>query len=211
MTQRRTRSTTFLDLESTTARTRRSSTRISEGGMSPSAQSRSKRRTIDTNSSSRKGKRKQPPDATQSAGSSKRVASGSGILAVGTGEPVSDDPPNSNPRPKCFRISGLPLNWNENDLFDALQDIVPSLTRQDYRPTLYPSCYSSTHTALLNLDRTKHLQCRNHLQVSQSASRTAALLTIDSHFYNLTPWNVPEGEVVAELAIVHALEAIRRC
>ncbi|KAF8241219.1 hypothetical protein K440DRAFT_665405, partial [Wilcoxina mikolae CBS 423.85] len=206
MTQRRTRLATALDLESTTPHTRRRSTRNSQGGTSPSAQSSSRQQAIDANPSPRKGKRKQPPDASQSAGSSKRVTTGSGILAVGTGKPGSDDPPNSNPRPKCFRISGLPLSWSENDLFNALHAIDPSLTRQDFRPSLNPSCYNSTQTALLNLDPcTEHLQRHSHLKVSESASRTAALLMIDSHFYNLTPLNVPEGEVVADVIAVTGL------
>ena len=210
MSQRRTRSAAFLDLVSTTLHIRGRSTRISQGGTSASAQSSSKQQVIDANP---KGKLKQPLDASQLAGSSTSVTTRSGILAVGTGEPRSDDPPNSNPRLKCFRISGLPSSWGENDLFDALHAIDPCLTRQDYQPSLNPSCYSSTQTALLNMDRTEHFQHRNHVQVSESVSRSAPLLTIDSHFYNLTPLNVPEGEVVAELVIVvvRAPDAIPRC
>jgi hypothetical protein len=204
MTPRRTRLAAVLDLEPATPYTRRSSTRISQGSTTPSAQSSTRQLAIDANPSSQKGKRKQPPDTSHLAGSSKRITTGRAIL--GTGKPASDDPPISNPRPKCFRISGLPLSWSENDLFDALHAIDPSLTDQNYRPSLYPACVSSTQTALLNLDPcTELLQQHNHLPVSDSASRGAALLTIDSHFYNLTPLNVPVGEVVAELA-VRALE-----
>ncbi|KAF8539827.1 hypothetical protein BDD12DRAFT_909826 [Trichophaea hybrida] len=162
----------------------------------------------DTNprSRSRKGKRKQPLDGSQLPESSKRAAIGSGVLAVGTSEPPSIDLTSSTPRPKCFRISGLPLSWTEDDLFDALHEIDPSLTRQDYRPSLYPACCNSTQTALLNVEPcTELLQRRNHLQVSESARRTAAILTIDSQFYNLTPLNVPVGEVVADVIAVTGL------
>ncbi|KAF8542396.1 hypothetical protein BDD12DRAFT_802949 [Trichophaea hybrida] len=160
---------------------------------------------MDATPSSRNGKRNQPPDASQS-GNSKRVSAGSGIHAVGTGEPGSDNPQNSNLRPKCFRISGLPSSWNENDLFDALRAIDPSLTPQDYRPSLNPSCCSPTQTALLNFDLcTEHLQHHKHLEVSESASRAAALLMIDSHFNNLTQLNVPQGEVVADVIAVTGL------
>jgi hypothetical protein len=171
---------------------------------SPSAQSSSTQQAIDANPGSQKGNCKQPADASQSAGSSKRVTTGSGIL--GTDESGSDDPPNLNPRQTCFRISGIPLSWSENDLFDVLHTIDPFLTRQDYRPSLYPACYRSTQTALLNLDpRTEYLQRDHYMRVSESGSRVAAHLTIDSHFYNLTPLNAPVREVVAELA-VRALE-----
>jgi hypothetical protein len=142
----------------------------------------------------RKGKRKQPPDGSQSPESSKRATTGSGIS-----EPRSNDPTCSNPQPKYFRISGVPLIWSENDLFDALQSIDPCLTRRDYRPSLYPECFSSSQIALLTLDPSiEHLHSRAHLQISKSASKTAALLNIDSQFYSLTPLNVPVGEVVAE-------------
>ncbi|KAF8535741.1 hypothetical protein BDD12DRAFT_891916 [Trichophaea hybrida] len=155
-------------------------------------------------------KRKQPPDGSQSPGSSKRATTGSGIS-----EPRSNDPTSSNPQPKYFRISGVPSSWNENDLFDALYSIDPCLTRQDYRPSLYPACFSSSQTALLNLDPcTENLHGRAHLQVSESASKTAALLKIDSQFYSLTPLNVPVGEAVADVIAVtglagHAFESWR--
>jgi len=122
-----------------------------------------------------------------------------------TSSPVADSSPAipiavPDTVPKCFRISGIPLSWSENDLFDALHIVDQSLTHQNYRPSLYPSCYDSTQTALLDLDpSTELLQRHNHLPLPESASRTAALLAIDSQFYNLTPLNVPRGEVVAEL------------
>ncbi|KAF8249183.1 hypothetical protein K440DRAFT_660436 [Wilcoxina mikolae CBS 423.85] len=181
-----------VDLESTTPH-----------GTSPSAQLNSSQQTTDANPGSREGIHKQQSDVSQSAGSSKPVNTpSSGILTDNNAEPGSHDHPISNLRPKYFRISGLPSSWSENDLFDALHAIDHSLTDQEYRPSIYPSCCNSTQTALLNLDPcTEHLQHRNHLQISESASRAAALLTIDSHFYNLTPLNVPKGEVVAELVV----------
>ncbi|KAF8530881.1 hypothetical protein BDD12DRAFT_914734 [Trichophaea hybrida] len=157
-------------------------------------------------SRSRKGKRKQPPDGSQSPEGSKRATTGSGVLTVGTSEPQSINPTSSNLRPKCFRISGLPLSWSENDLFDALHDNDPSLTRQSYRPSLYPACFGSKQTALLYLDpSTEHLHSHNHLQVSESASRTATVLTIDSDFHNLTPLNDPKGDIVADVIAVTGL------
>jgi len=217
MTRRHLRSTVPLDQGSTTPHVR---TRSSRGNTSLSAQSSSRQEAVDTNtrSRSRKGKRKQQPDDSKSPESSKRATTGGGVLAVSTGEPRWIDLTSSNPRPKCFRISGLPSSWTEDNLFDALHDIDPSLTRPEFRPSLYPACVSwvplpggfptdrpTKQTALLNLNvSNEHLHSRTHLSVSELASRTAAVLKIDSDFYNLTPLNVPKGDIVAELVFACA-------
>jgi len=93
-----------------------------------------------------------------------------------------------------------------SDLFNALHDIDQALKQQNFRPSLYPGCCGSTQTALLTLDpSTTHLQSQTHLQVSESASRNVVVLTVDSNFYNLTPLNVPKGEVVAESVVLPAV------
>jgi len=199
MTQRRTRSSAAR--ESTTPWADIASAQISQS-TPRNTQSSLRQQAIDTNSRSRKRKFRQTPDTERSARNTKRVVTKSSFLAVGTSQSGSDEPTSSNSRPKCFRISGVPSTWSENDLLDALHSADTSLTSQDYRPSLYPACCGITQTALLNIDiYTEHLQSQSHLQVSESDSRTAALLTIDSHFYNLTPLNVPSGEVVAELVV----------
>jgi len=176
--------------------------------------------TTDTypRSQCRNRKRKLPSNGSQSPESSIRATTGGGVLAVSTSEPRSIDLTSSNPGPKCFRISGLPSSWTEDNLFDALHDIDPSLTRQEFGPSLYPACVSwaplpggfptdrpTKQTALLNLNvSNEHLHSRTHLSVSELASRTAAVLKIDSDFYNLTPLNVPKGDIVAELVFACA-------
>lgn len=102
-------------------------------------------------------------------------------------------------RSRYFRICGVPPSWSASDLFDVLHTIDPLLT-QNHRPSLYPGCYGSTQTALLNLDPCpEHLQLAKHHQILETANRTAASLEIDSQFYNLTLLNVPKGDAVAEL------------
>jgi hypothetical protein len=210
MTEQRNSSAAAPDpLESTPPHTQRRTAQIFQC-TSPNSQPNTKQQTIDPNPESENRKRKQLPDAPQSPRNAKRIPTTKGTIessfvTVGASESESHNPSNSNPRPKCFRISGVPSTWSEDDLFDALLTIDPSLARQNYRPSLYPACCSSTQIALLNLGPcTQHLHQQNHLLVSESADRTAALLTIDSHFSNLTPLNVPEGEVVAELVFVYA-------
>jgi hypothetical protein len=108
-----------------------------------------------------------------------------------------------NSRTKCFRISGIPQDWEEDDLLGALQTIDPELQNQKSQLSLYPACSGSSQTALLELDPTKYFQ---NLRLNESTytsifpgSKTEAVLTIDSHFYGLTPLNTPNKQIIAEL------------
>jgi len=107
-------------------------------------------------------------------------------------------------RTKCFRISGIPQDWKEDDLLGALQTIDPDLQNQKSQLSLYPACCGFSQTALLELDPTKYFQSlgpneSTHIRVSP-ASKTETILTIDSHFYDLTPLNTPDEQIIAELA-----------
>jgi hypothetical protein len=121
----------------------------------------------------------------------------------------SDATPKISPppsQPKCFRVTNIPLEWSKDDLLNSLREIQPSLDHFDGPVSLYPACCDTTsQTALLNLktcpeffqdigpDNTKHLKIQR-----QSLDKTV-VLSVDSHFYDLTPLNKPEGEIVAEL------------
>jgi len=154
--------------------------------------------TIVTNPIPQNGKRKQPPYDEQSSGKSKRVnITTEDFLATGGRVSVPPEPRTIGPR--CFRISGVPPSWSENDLFDVLQTLDPPLTRNE-KPSLFPACSGLTQTALLNLDSyPEHLPHAKYLQLPETTSRTGAHLTIDCDFYNLTPLNIPKGEIIAEL------------
>jgi len=108
---------------------------------------------------------------------------------------------------KCFRISGVPLEWSDHDLLSALRSLDQSLehlTTSNVRISLYRACYGSSQTALLNLTK-----CPEHFQhikqdvdscvlpYGRGSSKEIDLL-IDSHFYGFTPLNTPEGEPIAE-------------
>jgi hypothetical protein len=106
-------------------------------------------------------------------------------------------------RTKCFRISGIPQDWKEDDLLGALQTIDPDLRNEKSQLSLYPACCGSSQTALLELDPTKYFQS---LGLNEStyergfpAGKTEAVLSIDSHFYDLTPLNTPDKRIIAEL------------
>jgi hypothetical protein len=157
-------------------------------------------------------RRTQPLDASPSAGKVKHTNNTGGSAFSSIGEPGSSDPRNSTPPPMCYRISSIPCSWNENDLFNALHASDLSLTRQGYQLSLYPACYTlhpvcytDTKTALLILDPcVEHLQYPKHVLVSNGT----ICLTIDSDFYSLTPLNVPEGEIVAELVLTTTAKAM---
>jgi hypothetical protein len=104
---------------------------------------------------------------------------------------------------KCFRISGIPQDWKEDDLRGALQNIDPDFRNERSQLSLYPACFGSSQTALLELDATKYFQSlgpnESHEHVSPS-SKSEADLIIDSHFYDLTPLNAPDKQIIAELA-----------
>jgi hypothetical protein len=105
-------------------------------------------------------------------------------------------------RTKCFRISGIPQDWNEDDLLGALQTIDPDLRNQESQLSLYPACCGSSQTALFEVDPTKYFQSLRPNGSTYgrvfSASKTDATLTIDSHFYDLTPLNTPDKRIIAE-------------
>jgi hypothetical protein len=106
-------------------------------------------------------------------------------------------------RTKCFRISGIPPDWKEDDLLGALQTIDPDLRNQKSQLSLYPACCGSSQTALLELDPTKYFQSLGPNESTYTsifpASKTEVVLTIDSHFYGLTPLNTPDKQIIAEL------------
>ena len=149
-------------------------------------------------------KRKDPPSPRKTTRTHKRT----NIAA--TGPPAAHAGPDSyaiatlSSRTKCFRVSGIPQDWEEDDLLGALQTIDPDLRRQEgLQLSLYPACCGSSQTALLELDTTEYFQSLGPNESTYKrafpAGRTEAVLTIDSHLYDLTPLNTPDEQIIAEL------------
>jgi hypothetical protein len=91
----------------------------------------------------------------------------------------------------------VPSNWNEVKLLNILKQIDPFL-EQNPQLSLHPACCGPTKTALLNLRA-----CTGYFQNLKSnyfnyVTFEGTLLVIDSHFFDLTPLNTPEGEIYAE-------------
>ncbi|KAI5853550.1 hypothetical protein BZA05DRAFT_32589 [Tricharina praecox] len=108
--------------------------------------------------------------------------------------------------PKCFRISGVPRDWSEDDLQAVLYTIDPPLKEDlDHELSIYPACCGSTKTALLNLDTlTQYFRgiegdTTKHERVRRTGVKAKIFLTIDCHSYDFTPLNTPSGKIIAEL------------
>jgi hypothetical protein len=102
-------------------------------------------------------------------------------------------------RPKCFRIANVPTNWDKDVLLGALHTIDPFLKDRKFQLSLFPGCYDLTQTALLNLSTcTEYFQSLKSNESNYKQATDGTLLVIDDHFYDMTPLNVPEGEIIAE-------------
>jgi hypothetical protein len=142
----------------------------------------------DITSRLRKGKYELPPDAEGRASFERVVKTAKDSLNL-----------DEKPRSKCFRISGIPSSWRTDDIFRALQSIDPSLEFQNHQLSLYPACVGSKKIALIQLNSSEDCQ---YLPIPESTSNTV-VLTIDSQFHDLTPLNIPTGDVIAELVSTH--------
>jgi hypothetical protein len=103
---------------------------------------------------------------------------------------------------------GVPHDWTSAQLLSVLQEVDTSLGALRYQQNrlfLYPSCFgtigaSSTQTALLdlgeNLDYFESLDKENPNVVTLASGH---MLSIDCTFYGLTPLNIPDGDIAAEL------------
>lgn len=105
--------------------------------------------------------------------------------------------------PMCFRISGIPLGWSSENVKQALRDIDPIVETENAELSgPFPDCSDSSQCALLNLDFcTDYLTFSGpndvkHISITEDGKRSQ--LTIDKHFYDLTPMNKPEKPIVAE-------------
>ena len=105
----------------------------------------------------------------------------------------------------CFRITGIPKHWDEDDLREMLNSVDKDLDlEQANLSELFPACGASesSQVALLNVDCcTQFLggvmkNEEEHLSGRRDGQKYH--LRIDRHFYDLTPLNKPKGPICAE-------------
>jgi hypothetical protein len=94
----------------------------------------------------------------------------------------------------------VPLGWGKEMLLNTLYTIDPSLKTRKVQLSLFPACSGPTQTALLNLDNiTEYFQHVKSNAFKYELMADGSYLAIDTHFYDLSPLNTPEGEIFAEL------------
>jgi hypothetical protein len=111
----------------------------------------------------------------------------------------------SHDRPTCFRISGIPSDWSITHLEQKLQVIDPKLDFTDVDLSgPFPAGCDSTQIALLDFDNcTAYFQKlgRNDeklIVIRDDTPDRKVRLTIDKHFYDMTPLNKPVAPITAE-------------
>jgi hypothetical protein len=119
---------------------------------------------------------------------------------------ITDEPRPSKraPQPTCFRISGIPSNWDCHKLEEHLRTIDPELDLEAAELSgPFPDCYDSRQTALLNLnDCTTYFRFtpnEERQKVITDTDRRKVRLLFDKHFYDLTPLNRAEEPIEMEL------------
>lgn len=102
----------------------------------------------------------------------------------------------------------MPEEWTADQLLENLRNHdKPLVAMKPYRISLYPAYSGRTQTALLNTDAPHGLfQNLNPDQTHPIAIRWTSgtgeeidvHLTVDCHFYGLTPLNTPVGDNIIE-------------
>ncbi|KAF8248450.1 hypothetical protein K440DRAFT_254380 [Wilcoxina mikolae CBS 423.85] len=136
------------------------------------------------------------------------------------GDRVQEDHSRNTPVPKWkfWRITNVPSTWNEDILLQKLQKAGRSLellSQTNCRRWLFPACSGNTKTALVttseNLEFFQHIgdDKSEHIKILDDSTngkdQTEVYLEVDCHFYDLTPLNTPEGDIVADVVAVTGL------
>jgi hypothetical protein len=125
---------------------------------------------------------------------------------IGTEDAQNTAGDSSASRPTCFRITGIPLKWGNNELKKQFRDV----DLEGVELSIFPACSTKTQTALLRLDqKIAYFEGWEQAQEKQlpfkEQGRTKRL-NIDKDFYGLTPLNSPDAQITAELVSLHVLE-----
>ena len=111
-------------------------------------------------------------------------------------------------QPTCFRISGIPPDWDRARLKKELQTIDPGFDNMGAMISgPFPDSYG--YTALLDLNEctsyfTFEPNQEKHVLINESDRR--ARLVLDKHFYDLTPLN--RAEVPIEMELVYPQKGV---
>jgi len=104
----------------------------------------------------------------------------------------------------CFRIYGIPAEWDKRRLNDVLRNMEPDLDVVRYEVSeLFPACWGTTQVALLDMQHCPTYFStfgRNEVraEIVLELDRTKVWLALDRHFHDLTPMNRPTEPIIAE-------------
>ncbi|KAA8896070.1 hypothetical protein FN846DRAFT_801292 [Sphaerosporella brunnea] len=104
---------------------------------------------------------------------------------------------------KCFRVSNIPASWDASHLRTWLQQLDERWEPSTCIISLYPSCYNTHQTALVNMDN--YPQCFKDIKPDEDKVLEApegAMLSVDYHFHDLTPLNIPDPDITADVIAV---------
>ena len=128
----------------------------------------------------------------------------------GAAQPESQ-PVSKQNQPTCFRISGIPSDWDRERLKKELQTIDPGFDNMgaEISGPFPDSCEYSTRTALLDLNEctsyfTFEPNREKHELIDESGRKVH--LVLDKHFYDLTPLN--RAEVPIEMELVYPQKSV---
>jgi hypothetical protein len=105
------------------------------------------------------------------------------------------------------RVSGIPRSWNRNVVQAALKacELAPKADDDSFSDSLhlFDACYGTGQVALCEVDSSapivQQISSRNGLYRRITLSGVErAQLKFDTRFYDMTPLNSPQGDVVAE-------------
>jgi hypothetical protein len=111
--------------------------------------------------------------------------------------------------PMCFRITGVPLDWGEEELRKELSAIDRDLAPESIELSpLFPACNSSANsqTALLHLNSEteyfRGLKQKGYKYHSFTNQGEKVQLKIDKNFYGLTPLSKPAADAPTEEFVI---------
>jgi hypothetical protein len=123
----------------------------------------------------------------------------SNIFGLGPASPPETD---TSAPTRYFRISDIPSIWNEDHLVQTIKSKDPRFDVEKAKISLYPSCNGTGQTALLCLSELSeyfhNLRPEETRYLTISSEGSTVTVSIDSHFYDLTPLNTPGGPIIAE-------------
>jgi hypothetical protein len=115
--------------------------------------------------------------------------------------PAPSTPTDTSPT-RYFRISNIPSTWSKDHLVTVIKKQDPGIDEKTVKVSLYPSCNGTGQTALFHLGKrsalVQNMQTEETTYFTISSEGSPVIISIDSHFYDLTPLNTPGNRIIAE-------------